>query len=125
MTEPRLIPVRVPDGHGGHRIELRPAPPPAARKKRQPDPIKAGSNDSAKRLAAIINRREQLAQELADIHAEIAEVNANAKGQGFDLKIINQILKIRQADPQDLQEAEHLLDTYRTALGLIEEGGRP
>ena len=53
--------------------------------------------------------------------ADIKEVFAEAKGNGFDTKIIRQIIKIRRMDKDDLDEQETLLDIYKRALGMLPE----
>lgn len=50
---------------------------------------------------------------------DIKEVFAEAKGTGFDTKIMREILKIRGMDKDDLDEQETLLDVYKRALGML------
>lgn len=73
----------------------------------------------ADRLRSFIERIERLQEEKAAIQADIKEVKAEAKGEGFDLKAINQILKERKMDPGDRQEFEAVCDLYRQALGML------
>ena len=58
--------------------------------------------------------------EKAEIMEQIKEVYAEAKGNGFDTKIMRQILKIRKMDKDDVDEQETLLDLYKQALGMME-----
>ena len=71
------------------------------------------------RLKTIIERVERLEEEKAAIANDIKEVFAEAKGSGFDTKIMRQIIKIRRMDKDDLDEQETLLDIYKRALGML------
>ncbi len=75
---------------------------------------------AADRLKSFIARIERLEEEKAALTADIREVFAEAKGTGFDTKIMRQILKLRKLDQADRQEQEHLLDLYLRALGMAE-----
>ena len=57
-------------------------------------------------------RIERLEEERTGITTDIGEVFAEAKGEGFDVKAMKQIIKIRKMDKADRQEAEYLLETY-------------
>lgn len=70
-------------------------------------------------LKSIIARVEKLEEEKAAIADDIKDVFAEAKGNGFDVKAIRQILKIRKQDAQEREEEETVLDTYMRALGMI------
>ncbi len=70
-------------------------------------------------LKSIISRVERLEQEKAEITADIRDVFAEAKGNGFDVKAIRQIIKLRKQDAQEREEEETVLDTYLRALGMI------
>jgi uncharacterized protein (UPF0335 family) len=72
----------------------------------------------ADRLRQIVARIERLEEEKAALAADIREVYAEAKGAGFDTKILRQVIRLRKLDRADLQEQEALLDTYRRALGM-------
>ena len=52
------------------------------------------------------------------VSEQIREVFAEAKGTGFDIKIIRQVIKIRKMETQERLEQEELLDLYLTALGM-------
>lgn len=71
------------------------------------------------RLRSLIERIERLEEEKAALTADIREVYAEAKGSGFDVKIMRQIIRDRRMDAADLQERETLLDLYRRALGVL------
>jgi uncharacterized protein (UPF0335 family) len=70
-------------------------------------------------LKSIIARVEKLEEEKAAIADDIKDVFAEAKGNGFDVKAIRQILKLRKMDAQEREEEETILDTYLRALGML------
>lgn len=73
---------------------------------------------SSAQLKSFIERIERLEEEKAAIGEQIREVFGEAKGTGFDIKIIRQVLKIRKLETQERLEQEELLDLYLTALGM-------
>ncbi len=75
---------------------------------------------AADRLRSFIERIERLEEEKAALTADIREVFGEAKGTGFDTKIMRQVIKLRKMESNDRQEQEHLLDLYKRALGLEE-----
>ena len=75
---------------------------------------------AADRLRSLIERIERLEEEKAALAGDIREVYAEAKGSGFDTKIMRQIVRLRKMDKADMQEQETLLDLYKRALGLLE-----
>lgn len=77
------------------------------------------SADSGK-LNQFIERIERLESEKADLAADIREVFAEAKGQGFDVKVMRQVLRLRKMDPADRAETEFLRDEYKKLLGMTE-----
>jgi len=72
-------------------------------------------------LRAFIERIERLEEEKATLTADIREVYAEAKGVGFDPKIMRQVVRIRKMEPDQRQEQEFVLDTYLSALGMLEQ----
>jgi len=68
-------------------------------------------------LRSIVERIERLEEEKAALAADIKEVFAEAKGQGFEVKTLRQVLKLRKMDKADRQEQEALLELYLEALG--------
>lgn len=72
-------------------------------------------------LKSIIARIEKLEEEKAAIADDIRDVFAEAKGNGFDIKAIRQIIKLRKMDAQEREEEETILDTYMRALGMLPE----
>ena len=70
-------------------------------------------------LKSLIERIERLEQEKSEIAEQIKEVKAEAKGNGFDVKIINKVIRIRKQDRAKRQEEEAILDLYLSAIGEI------
>lgn len=73
------------------------------------------SNDQ---LRLFMERIERLDEEKKGIADDIRDVFSEAKGQGYDTKIMRQILKLRKMTSDDRAEMEALLDVYKSALGL-------
>jgi uncharacterized protein (UPF0335 family) len=74
---------------------------------------------SAEHLRAFIERIERLEEEKKNIAEDIKEVFAEAKNNGFDVKIMREVIKLRKMESNELEEQEYLLDTYRRALGML------
>ncbi|KAB7646327.1 MULTISPECIES: DUF2312 domain-containing protein [Polymorphobacter] len=77
-------------------------------------------NVSAEQLRLFIERIETLEEEKKGIADDIKDVYAEAKGTGFDTKTMKAIVRLRKMEAAARQEAEALLDTYKTALGLVD-----
>ena len=75
---------------------------------------------TAEQLRSYIERVERLEEEKAAIAADVREVYAEAKSNGFDVKIMRQVLRLRKLDHDDRSEQEALLDLYKRALGMAE-----
>ncbi|HML11513.1 MAG TPA: DUF2312 domain-containing protein [Stellaceae bacterium] len=71
------------------------------------------------RLKSFIERIERLEEERRALSNDIKEIYAEAKGTGFDVKIMRQVIRLRRMDKDDLDEQETLLDVYRRALGML------
>jgi uncharacterized protein (UPF0335 family) len=69
-------------------------------------------------LKSFINRIERLNEEREALSADIREVFAEAKGTGFDTKIMRQVIRLRKLDKADYQEQEAVLDLYLTAMDM-------
>lgn len=76
---------------------------------------------AADQLRSIIERIERLEEEKTGIASDIKDVFAEAKGNGYDVKTLRKIISLRKQDAAERDEAEHLLDTYRRALGMLPE----
>jgi uncharacterized protein (UPF0335 family) len=73
---------------------------------------------SADRLRSLIERVERLEEEKAGIAADIRDIFAEAKGAGFDVKVMRQILKLRKMNAADRDNQECILELYKKALDL-------
>lgn len=69
-------------------------------------------------LRSFIERIERLEHEKAELAADIREVYAEAKGNGFDTKVMRQVIKLRKMEAADRRELDELLDLYLQALGM-------
>lgn len=74
---------------------------------------------AGKRLQAFIERIERLEGEKAALMEDIKEVYGEAKGVGFDIKIIRKIISLRKVDAEKRREAEELLELYKSAIGMM------
>jgi len=69
-------------------------------------------------LRLFIERIERLEEERKGVADDIRDTYNEAKSQGYDAKIMRQIVRLRKMEPHDRQEMEAILDTYKAALGL-------
>ncbi|MDF1685317.1 MAG: DUF2312 domain-containing protein [Parvibaculaceae bacterium] len=69
-------------------------------------------------LHAFIQRIERLEEEKAAIAADISEIFLEAKGTGFDVKIMRKVIALRKKETAERQEEQSLLDLYLHALGM-------
>jgi uncharacterized protein (UPF0335 family) len=74
--------------------------------------------NTAGQLKAFIERVERLEDERRTITEDISEVYSEAKGNGFDPKILRKIVAIRKQDESERREQETVLETYLRALGM-------
>ena len=77
-----------------------------------------GGGVAAERLKSFIERIERLEEEKAALTSDIREIYSEAKGTGFDTKVMRQIVRLRKMEEADRQEMQVILDTYKKALGL-------
>lgn len=70
-------------------------------------------------LRGIVERIEKLEEEKSAIGGDIRDVFSEAKGNGYDVKAIRQIIKLRKKDVSERQEEEAVLETYMNALGML------
>ena len=70
-------------------------------------------------IKALVERIEKLEEEKAAIAEDIKEVYAEAKGNGFDPKIIKKVIALRKQDAQKRAEEQAVLATYMDALGML------
>lgn len=72
-------------------------------------------------LRSIVERIERLEEEKKTIADDISEVYGEAKGNGFDVKVLRQIVRLRKQDREERAEQEAMLDLYLHALGMAIE----
>ena len=83
-------------------------------------PAETGSEEiNSGHLRAFIERIERLNEEKKALSEDIKEVYAEAKGNGFDTKILRTVVRLRKQDSSERAEQEALLDLYLNALGMI------
>ncbi len=73
---------------------------------------------SGERLRSFVERIERLEDEKRALAEDIREVYSEAKGTGFDVKVLRQIISLRRMDSSDRDEMEAILDTYKRALEM-------
>ena len=78
----------------------------------------AKSGFVAGQLKSLIERIERLEEEKTALAADIREIYSEAKGHGFDTKIMRQVVRLRKLDRADRQEQEAILELYMGALGM-------
>ncbi len=76
-------------------------------------------NAIANQLKAVVERIERLEEEKKAIADDIRDVYAEAKGNGYDIKALRAIIRLRKQDKTERQEHEAILETYMHALGMI------
>ena len=72
----------------------------------------------AEEIRSFIERYESFEAQKSDLMAEMKEVMAEAKGRGYDTRVLRKIIAIRKRDKDDLAEEEAILDLYKAALGM-------
>ncbi|HRO00876.1 DUF2312 domain-containing protein [Nitrobacter sp.] len=80
------------------------------------EPVTSFAKDQ---LKAIIERIERLEEEKKTISDDIRDVYAEAKGNGYDVKALRTIVRMRKQDANERQEQETILETYMHALGML------
>ncbi|MGZ8299907.1 MAG: DUF2312 domain-containing protein [Rhodoplanes sp.] len=79
----------------------------------------AAPNAIANQLKAVVERIERLEEEKKAIADDIRDVYAEAKGNGYDVKALRTIIRLRKQDKTERQEHEAILETYMHALGMV------
>ncbi len=75
-------------------------------------------NVTADELRQFIERFEQLEAEKKDVAEQQKELMAEAKGRGYDTKVMKKVVALRKRKPDDIAEEEAILDMYKQALGM-------
>jgi uncharacterized protein (UPF0335 family) len=73
----------------------------------------------SERLKSFVERIERLEEEKQALAGDIREVYSEAKGTGFDVKVLRQIIRLRKMDSSDRSEMEELIDVYKRALEMV------
>lgn len=73
---------------------------------------------AGEQLRSFIERIERLEEEKKDVQEQIKEVFSEAKGVGFDTRIMRQLLRLRRLRDADRSEQEELLEIYKAAIGM-------
>jgi uncharacterized protein (UPF0335 family) len=73
---------------------------------------------TSEELRQFIERIEQLDSEKADIAEQTKEVMAEAKGRGYDTKVIRLVIALRKRKPDEIAEQEAIMEMYKQALGM-------
>jgi uncharacterized protein (UPF0335 family) len=84
---------------------------------RAPRPAAQTGGVAAERLRSFIERIERLEEERAQIAYDVREVYAEAKDEGYDVKVLRRIVALRKKDPVQRREEEELLELYLAAIG--------
>jgi uncharacterized protein (UPF0335 family) len=69
------------------------------------------------RLRSFVQRIERLEEDRAALAQDLREVYAEAKGEGFDTKVLRKLIGLRRRDPRQRREEDELLELYLSALG--------
>ena len=75
-------------------------------------------NVTAEELRQFVERFERLEEEKKEIADQQKEVMAEAKGRGYDTKVMRKVIALRKRDRDDVAEEEAVLEMYKTALGM-------
>ncbi len=113
--------------HAGKRVVLVPSPEP--RGEGSPPLLNEAAADTdgqdaltvtaQGRIRTIVERLERLEEDKQAVLADMKEVFAEAKGEGYDVKILRKVIRIRTQDKAKRQEEEAILDLYLSALGEV------
>ena len=85
----------------------------------RPGPEEAAEGGGAhKKLRSYVDRLERVQEEIDGLNGDKRDIYAEAKGNGFDTKVMKQVIKLRRIDAAERQEQEAILDLYLHALGM-------
>jgi uncharacterized protein (UPF0335 family) len=88
---------------------------------RKDEPIEQAATNFAKdQLKAFVERIERLEEEKKALADDIKDVFAEAKGNGFDVKALRTVIRLRKQDADERREQESILETYMHALGMLQ-----
>lgn len=83
-----------------------------------PDHSDASYRVTARELRQFIERAERIAADIKAMQDESKDLFAEAKGRGYDVKVMKKVIALRKRNPDDIAEEEAVLDMYREVLGL-------
>lgn len=75
-------------------------------------------HNAKEQLKSIVERVERLNEEIKELRSDVSDVFKEAGGNGFDVKALRHIIRIRAEDPNKRAEREAILETYMTTLGM-------
>jgi uncharacterized protein (UPF0335 family) len=84
------------------------------------NPEKPATRFAKDQLKAVIERIERLEEEKKATSDDIRDVYAEAKGNGFDVKALRSIVRLRKLDTDERREQQEVLETYMHALGMVQ-----
>lgn len=79
---------------------------------------RSGNSIAGERLRSIVERIERLDEERKTLGNDVKDIFAEARGAGFDVKVLRMLIRVRKQDPTEVEEQESLLAVYRHAVGL-------
>lgn len=82
------------------------------------DAMPGHNSVTADELRQFIERAEQLASERKDVAQQEKELFAEAKGRGYDTKVMKKVIALRKRKADDVAEEEAIFDIYKSALGM-------
>ncbi len=77
-----------------------------------------GNNATDDKLRLLIERVERVKEEISGLNSDVGDIFAEAKGEGYDTKIMREIIKLRKMKPDDRRYFEEVLETYKCAMGM-------
>ncbi len=80
------------------------------------NPIEGGN--IGPQIRAYVERVERIEGDIKDMNSDKADIYAEAKGNGFDVRALKEIVRLRRADPETRKERATILDMYLAALGM-------
>ncbi len=82
----------------------------------------ADTTVAREQLRSVVERIERLEEEKKTIADDIREVYGEAKANGYDTKVLRQVISLRKQDMSERQEQDAVRDLYLHALGMIPDG---
>jgi uncharacterized protein (UPF0335 family) len=92
---------------------------PASAAAKEADESQARTRFAKDQLKAFVERIERLEEEKKALADDIRDVYAEAKGNGYDVKALRTVIRLRKQDKAERQEQEAILETYMHALGMV------